>query len=348
MTFNRDVVINPANFKEVKAMNPRDELLIELKNATGWKSGEQLSRQMSMTRSAVWKHIVKLREEGYNIESSPKKGYRLADDDVIIPSEFRNSLRGDLFIPSEIRFLRQTVSTNVEARRLAEDGAPEGTLVVAESQDSGKGRRGRHWFSPAGLGLYFSFVLRPGMAPAEAARITLLLSVSTAEVIADKAGLPVQIKWPNDILINRKKAAGILAEISTELDSINYMVLGLGLNVNIPRGSAAGGFPAELRKSATSLLIETGRNFSRAALLKCILMDFEHRYNAARQDGFRSALRRWRELAGIIGKEIKIETAGGTIAGTVVELDTDGALVLRDAAGALRRFLSGDIVQEMR
>lgn len=329
-------------------MDPRDELLVELKNATGWKSGEQLSRQMSMTRSAVWKHIVKLREDGYNIESSPKKGYRLADGDVIIPSEFRRGLRSDLFIPSETRFLRQASSTNAEARRLAEDGAPEGALVIAESQDSGKGRRGRHWFSPPGLGLYFSFVLRPGMAPAEAARITLLMSVSAAEVIADKTGLPVRIKWPNDILINGKKAAGILAEISTELDSINYMIIGLGINVNVPRGSAACGFPPELRKTATSLLIEAGRAFPRAPLLQCILLDFERRYNAARQDGFSSALRRWRELAEIIGKKIKIETAGGTIAGTVVELDTDGALVLRNTAGALRRFLSGDIVQEMR
>lgn len=326
-------------------MEPRDELLIELKNATDWKSGEQLSRQMSMTRSAVWKHIVKLREEGYNIDSSPKKGYRLVDGDVIIPCEFRRSLRSDLFIPSESRFLRRCESTNVEARRLAEGGAPEGALVIAEAQGSGKGRRGRQWFSPAGLGLYFSFILRPKMAPAEAARINLLMSVSAAEVIRDKTDLPVKIKWPNDILVNGKKAAGILAEISTELDSISYMVIGLGVNVNIPR---AGGFPAELHKTATSLLIETGKSFSRAALLKSILLDFEHRYNASLQDGFQAALRRWRELAGIMGKKIKIETAGGRISGTVVDLDPDGALVLRDPEGTLRRFLSGDIVQEMR
>ncbi len=329
-------------------MDTRDELLIELKNATDWKSGEQLSRQMSMTRSAVWKHIMKLREEGYNIESSPKKGYRLADHDVIIPSEFRRTLRSDLFIPSETRFLRQCVSTNVEARRLAEDGAPEGTLVIAEAQESGKGRRGRQWFSPASLGLYLSFILRPKMAPAEAARINLLMSVSAAEVIKDKTGSPVKIKWPNDILINGKKAAGILAEISTELDSISYMIIGLGVNVNIPRSGSIGSFPAELQKTATSLLIETGRKFSRAALLKCILMDFEHRYKAALQDGFQSALSRWRELSGIIGKKIKIETAGGKITGSVVDLDRDGALVLRDPEGTLRRFLSGDIIQEMR
>lgn len=186
------------------------------------------------------------------------------------------------------------------------------------------------------------------MAPAEAARINLLMSVSAAEVIRDKTALPVQIKWPNDILINGKKAAGILAEISTELDSINYMIIGLGVNVNTPRAGTAGSFPAELQKTATSLLIETGGKFSRASLLKCILIDFEHRYNAARQDGFQSALRRWRELSGIIGKKIKIETAGGKMTGTVVELDTDGALVLRDPKGTLRRFLSGDIIQEMR
>jgi BirA family transcriptional regulator, biotin operon repressor / biotin---[acetyl-CoA-carboxylase] ligase len=328
-------------------MEPRDELIIELKNATDWKSGEQLSRQMSMTRSAVWKHIVKLKEEGYNIESSPKKGYRLANDDVIIPFELRRTLRSDLFIPSESRFLRQCASTNVEARRLAEDGAPEGTMVIAEAQESGKGRRGRQWFSPAGLGLYFSFILRPKMAPAEAARINLLMSVSAAEVISDKSALPVKIKWPNDILINGKKAAGILAEISTELDSISYMIIGLGVNVNIPKAGTAGCFPEELQKTATSLLIETGRKFPRASLLQCILMDFERRYNASLQDGFQAALRRWRELSGIMGKKIKIETAGGQITGTVEDLDSDGALVLRGPKGTLRRFLSGDIIQEM-
>lgn len=329
-------------------MDPRNELLIELKNATGWKSGEQLSRKMSMTRSAVWKHMVKLKEEGYNIESSPRKGYRLADEDVIVPAELRSTLRSKLFIPSEIRFMRRCVSTNVEARRLAENGAPEGTIAIAEAQEAGKGRRGRQWFSPAGLGLYFSFVLRPKMAPAEAARTNLLMAVSAAEVIRDKTGLPVKIKWPNDILIKGKKAAGVLAEISTELDSISYMIIGLGVNVNIPRAGTAGCFPAELQKTATSLLIETDRKFSRAALLKCILMDFEHRYNASLQDGFQAALRRWRELSAIMGKKVKIETAGGKITGTVVDLDRDGALVLRDPEGNLRRFLSGDIIQEMR
>jgi len=126
------------------------------------------------------------------------------------------------------------------------------------------------------------------------------------------------------------------------------MIIGLGVNVNIPRAGTAGCFPSELQKTATSLLIETDRKFSRAALLKCILMDFEHRYNASLQDGFQAALRRWRELSAIMGKKVKIETAGGKITGTVVDLDRDGALVLRDPEGNLRRFLSGDIIQEMR
>lgn len=131
-------------------MDPRDELLIQLKNAAGWKSGEELSRQMAMTRSAVWKHIVKLREEGYNIESSPRKGYRLADPDLIVAADVLKDLAGGLFDKPQSRFLRKTASTNLDARHLAESGAPEGTLVVADSQDSGKGRRARKWFSPPG------------------------------------------------------------------------------------------------------------------------------------------------------------------------------------------------------
>jgi len=325
-------------------MDPRDELLIQLKNAAGWKSGEELSRQMAMTRSAVWKHIVKLREEGYNIESSPRKGYRLADPDLIVASDVLKDLAGGLFDRPQSRFLRQTASTNLDARHLAETGAPEGTLVVADSQDSGKGRRARKWFSPPGLGIYLSFVLRPAISPAEAAKITLLTSVSTAEALSELTGLQARIKWPNDILAGGKKIAGILAEISTELDSINYMVVGLGLNINVPLGA----FPEELRGTATSVLIETGREFSRAQLLKAILRDFERRYGAARRDGFQSALKRWRELSDVIGKNIRVETAGETVKGTVVELDRDGALVLRDSRGAVRRFLSGDIIRESR
>lgn len=325
-------------------MDPRDELLIQLKNAAGWKSGEELSRQMAMTRSAVWKHIVKLREEGYNIESSPRKGYRLADPDLIVAADVLKDLAGGLFDKPQSRFLRQTASTNLDARRLAESGAPEGTLVVADSQDSGKGRRARKWFSPPGLGIYLSFVLRPAISPAEAAKITLLTSVSTAEALSELTGCQARIKWPNDILAGGKKIAGILAEISTELDSINYMVVGLGLNVNVPLGA----FPEELRGTATSVLIETGREFSRTQLLKAILRDFERRYGAARRDGFQSALKRWRELSDVIGKNIRVETAGETVKGTVVELDRDGALVLRDSRGAVRRFLSGDIIRESR
>ena len=325
-------------------MDPRDELLIQLKNAAGWKSGEELSRQMAMTRSAVWKHIVKLREEGYNIESSPRKGYRLADSDLIVAADVLKDLAGGLFDKPQSRFLRQTASTNLDARRLAESGAPEGTLVVADSQDSGKGRRARKWFSPPGLGIYLSFILRPAISPAEAAKITLLTSVSTAEAVSELTGLQTRIKWPNDILAGGKKIAGILAEISTELDSINYMVVGLGLNVNVPQGA----LPEELRGIATSVLIETGREFSRAQLLKAILRDFERRYGAARRDGFQSALKRWRELSDVIGKNIRVETAGETVKGTVVELDRDGALVLRDSRGAVRRFLSGDIIRETR
>jgi BirA family biotin operon repressor/biotin-[acetyl-CoA-carboxylase] ligase len=299
---------------------------------------------MAMTRSAVWKHIVKLREEGYNIESSPRKGYRLADSDLIVAADVLKDLAGGLFDKPQSRFLRQTASTNLDARRLAESGAPEGTLVVADSQDSGKGRRARKWFSPPGLGIYLSFILRPAISPAEAAKITLLTSVSTAEAVSELTGLQTRIKWPNDILAGGKKIAGILAEISTELDSINYMVVGLGLNVNVPQGA----LPEELRGIATSVLIETGREFSRAQLLKAILRDFERRYGAARRDGFQSALKRWRELSDVIGKNIRVETAGETVKGTVVELDRDGALVLRDSRGAVRRFLSGDIIRETR
>lgn len=319
-------------------MNTRDELLSAL-NSPGWVSGETLSRRMCLTRSAIWKHICKLRAEGYSIESSPKKGYRLSVRDALSPEEVNEKIGSGLFT-RKIKILRQTISTNFTARELADSGAPEGTVVIADSQSAGKGRRGRAWFSPAGLGIYFSIILRPQITPAEAAKTTLLMSVCVAETLESVAGLRARIKWPNDILVNGRKIAGILAELSTEMDSVNYLVVGLGVNVNI----AANQFPDEIRGSATSVLIETGNQATRIRLLAEIMGKFERYYHHAHNDNFDAVMARWRSMSDIIGRNVTVETAAGKLAGTVIELDRDGALVLKDSKGYVKRILSGDII----
>ncbi len=185
---------------------------------------------------------------------------------------------------------------------------------------------------PPGLGIYFSIILRPRITPAEAAKTTLLMSVCAAEALECVAGLPARIKWPNDILVNGRKIAGILAELSTEMDSVNYLVVGLGVNVNIE----ADQFPDEIRDSATSVMIETGNRTARIHLLAEIMDKFERYYHNAQKDHFDVVMTRWRSMSDIIGHEVTVETAAGKMTGTVIELDRDGALVLKDSKGYVK------------
>jgi BirA family biotin operon repressor/biotin-[acetyl-CoA-carboxylase] ligase len=225
----------------------------------------------------------------------------------------------------------------MRAKELAAGGVPEGTLVVAESQTRGRGRKGRMWLSPPGDGIYASFIIRPPMPPAEASTITLLTAVAVAETLLTVTGLDVHIKWPNDIMIGPRKVAGILTEISTELDLINYVVLGLGLNVNTAR------FPDEIKDRATSLFLETRSSFSRAPILAGFLKRFEIYYEDAKTHGFGAVLTRWKELSATIGKKITVEMVDAVRAGTVRDLDDHGALMIEDEDGMVHRIVSGDV-----
>ena len=215
-------------------MVTKDQLLVYLKEKRRtWISGELLSDELSVSRSAVWKHIRKLREEGYVIESSPKKGYLLRrDSDLLLPNEIRHGLNTKVFGKKDIEYFKEIDSTNTKAKDLAQGGAPEGTVVIAEKQTKGRGRRGRTWLSPEGDGIYATLILRPAMSPGEAPRITLMTAVAVAEALLSLIQIDIRIKWPNDILVNGRKLAGILTEITADMDAVNYIVVGLGLNVN--------------------------------------------------------------------------------------------------------------------
>lgn len=323
-------------------MTTKDLLLSYLKEKRGsWVSGESLSNKMSVSRAAIWKHVRKLKEEGYVIESSPKKGYLLSrDSDLLLPNEIRERLSTRVFGKMDIHYFKELDSTNMKAKNLAEGGASEGTVVIAESQTAGRGRRGREWFSSSsGNGIYATLILRPAMSPTGAPRITLMTAVAVAEALLSLVELDVKIKWPNDILIKGRKLAGILTEIATEMDAVNYILVGLGLNVNTPAES----FPEEIREKATSIFIETGEQFSRTRLIRACLEQFEKYYAMFKENEFSSIIHRWKQLSDIVGKNISVDVIGQEHMGEVVDIDDDGVLILKDDQGRIQRIFSGDV-----
>jgi BirA family transcriptional regulator, biotin operon repressor / biotin---[acetyl-CoA-carboxylase] ligase len=319
----------------------RNELLLHLKrNRRNWVSGQWLSRELAVSRAAINKHVHQLMKMGYPIQTSTKKGYVLGESfDLLLPDEIREGLDSPMFGAGQIVSLSETDSTNLRAKELATAGAPEGTIVVAEKQTGGRGRKGRRWFSPAGGGIYISLILRPTMTLREAPGITLLTGVAATEALLSMTRLDARIKWPNDILVNGRKIAGILTEISTEMDRIDYVVVGLGINVNIPFGSLS----EEIRHTATSILIESGEPCSRAGLIRAFLKNFETYYRIIQETGFEPIRKRWKELTDIIGRRIHVGMIGKSRTGEAVDIDTDGVLILKDEQGELHRIVSGDV-----
>ncbi|MDA8124360.1 MAG: biotin--[acetyl-CoA-carboxylase] ligase [Deltaproteobacteria bacterium] len=316
-------------------------MLAFLKDRRGeWVSGQILAERTAMTRAAVWKRIGVLREAGYGIEAVTRKGYRLQEiPDRLLPSEISDGLKTRIMGRGEIRHLEEAASTNQTAKEMAISGAPEGSLVVAEAQSWGRGRLDRCWFSPAGQGIYASLIIRPPLPPSEASRLVLLTAVAVAEALRETTGLAATIKWPNDILVGGRKMAGILTELAMEMDAVNYMVIGLGLNVNIDEAA----FPAEFRSAATSVLLETGVPFSRVLLLRRFLEAFENRYLLFRESGFAPILARWKTLTDMTGRQVTVQTVGGSYRGKVAGFDGDGFLILRDEKGGKLRLVSGDV-----
>jgi len=321
------------------ATSTKDQLLQYLKETKGeWVSGESLSNQMGVSRSAVWKQISKLKEEGYSIESAPKKGYLFRKtSEKLLPNEIREGLETKLLGKGDIVYSKEIDSTNRKARDLADEGAPEGTLILSEAQIKGKGRKGRTWFSPPKGGIYISLILRPTISPVEAPKFTLLAAVAIAEALLSMTPLNINIKWPNDILVNGKKIAGILTEMSTEMDAVNYIVVGLGLNVNTPK------FPDEIQGIATSIFIETGKVFPRVRLIQEYLVRYETYYEMYKKTGFEPIINRWKDLSNIVGKKVEVRVIGNQFIGKALDIDGDGALILKDDQGVIHRIISGDI-----
>jgi len=320
-------------------LGTKDELLRYLREEQGnWISGEKVSRRIGVSRSAIWKQVSRLRQEGYVIRSSSKKGYLfLGTPEMLLPAEIREGIGTEVFGRKEIVYFPELDSTNRKAKELAAEGAPEGTLVVAEEQTRGRGRIGRSWHSPFQTGIYMSLILRPKLPPNEAPKITLVTGVAVAEALLAVTPLKPDIKWPNDILVRGRKICGILTETSTEMDAIDFVVVGVGMNVNTRE------FPDDLKEIATSVSLETGKTFDRVMLMREFLRQFEHLYTTFLHSGFESIGKRWSELSILLGKDVSVHMIDRTCKGRVMELDRDGALIIKGEHGELEKIYSGDI-----
>lgn len=296
-----------------------------LRRQEGFLSGEDIGRELSITRAAVWKGIKKLREEGYEIEAVTNRGYRLTNPETMYNKrELEQGLKTKTMGQS-IYFYEETDTTNNRARELALEGAPEGTLVVAEKQTAGRGRRGKVWESPLGTGIWMSLVLRPQIMPAEASVLTLLCGLATAEAIEAETGLSAGIKWPNDILINGKKAVGILTEMDCEMSEVHFVIPGIGINVN------TASFPPEIADIATSLYLECGKTVSRRRLVHKVLERLEEHYETFLRTGsFTAMLEDYRKHCITLGKEVRVLGREPFFA-EALDITPEGELLVRRA-----------------
>jgi BirA family biotin operon repressor/biotin-[acetyl-CoA-carboxylase] ligase len=302
-------------------------------------SGEEISKALLISRTAVWKHMRRLKQAGYDIRAVNRKGYVLcALPDLVLPGEIAAGL-STRSVGRRIIYRASAKSTNDIAKQAALDGCPHGTVVVAEEQVGGRGRLSRGWFSPMNRGLWFSVVLRPPFLPQEAPKLTLLMAAVLAEALASYPGVRVGIKWPNDILLGGKKIAGILTEMSAEMEAINYVVIGTGLNTNVPEDI----MPAELRGKAASLNEFAAAPVSRARLLSAILATLEKIYDRTVESGFDFALGRWREYSITLGNKVRVSAPDGEFTGDAVDIDPTGALIVRRDFGRTEKVLAGDV-----
>ncbi len=327
-------------YVESNRMSKRKRTVIDiLRDSPGFVSGEAISGTLGISRNAVHKHVKSLRKRGYRILGISRRGYRLEEEPCklvmpVITEMTANSVFGHAF-----RYYDEIESTNVEAKTLAVGGAPEGTVVIAESQSAGRGRLGRRWTSPAGKGLLFSVILRPDVPMGDAHLLTLVAAAAACEGIEAQTKIPVQVKWPNDLFVNNKKVGGILMEVAGEQDEIDWVVAGIGINVNTEFTE----LPVALRRTAISLKMAGGTPIDRSELLANVLLALEKNYSEALRGGFGRPLQKFRERDYLLHRSISVQTREGAVVGEATGIDDRGALLVQLPHRHVRRFHSGDV-----
>ena len=303
----------------------------------------ELAQHLGISRAGLRAQIEELRALGYEVEASPHQGYRLLTvPDLLHADDLLSLLAANKVVGRDIHVFQETSSTNDVLEKLARDGVREGVVVFAETQTQGRGRLGRKWFSPARKGLWFSVLLRPDLRPQAATQLTVAAAASVARAIRRITEQRPEIKWPNDVLLHGKKVAGLLTELSAELDQIKYVILGIGVNVNLEPGD----FSPDLRKLATSIKMETGRSFRRAELAVAILQELDRDYALICRQQFSKVSDEWESQCSTLNRRVSIRVGERLIRGQAESLDEDGALLVRTEHGRLERVIGGDVTLE--
>lgn len=308
------------------------------KSGDEFVSGQHLADVLNCSRTAVWKHIEELRKEGFILEAVKRRGYRIIKaPEHFGADEIRFGLQTEK-LGRNIHYEESVGSTQKIASRLVLEGAPEGTIVIAEEQVAGRGRMDRSWHSPKYTGIWMSVILRPNIPPQKAPQLTLMTAVAVVQAM-EEAGLHPQIKWPNDILLNGKKATGILTELQADADRIQAVIIGIGINVN----QKLEDYPEELQAIATSMSIEAGKDLDRAKILQQVLYHLEKLYTLYLEKGFLPVKLLWESYAITIGKTITAKSITQTIHGKALGINEEGVLLIEDEKGELHHIYSADI-----
>ncbi|MGN0437868.1 MAG: biotin--[acetyl-CoA-carboxylase] ligase [Lachnospiraceae bacterium] len=315
----------------------KDKILALLKSSSDYISGQNICNQLGVSRTAVWKNINALKQEGYEIDSVNNKGYRLLSEPDIINEMRIREYMNTKWMGKDIIYFPVTDSTNTQAKRLGEEGAEHGTLVVTQCQTAGRGRRGRSWESPEG-NVYFTFILRPEVEVSRASMLTLVSALALAKAIERVTKLDTRIKWPNDVVANGKKLCGILTESSTDLEYINYVVVGIGINVNQTY------FPDELADKASSLLLELGHSVNRGQILGEFLNQFEKYYEIfMKTENMSDLVALYNEKLVNCGREVKIIEKDNERILKAIGIDNMGGLIVENPEGVRETIISGEV-----
>lgn len=316
----------------------KEEILRLLRSADGYISGQELCNRFGVSRTAVWKAINQLKEAGYEIEAQQNKGYRLmAAPDLMTEAEIKSLMHTE-WVAKEVLYFDTIDSTNTKAQELAEKGYPSGTLVVADKQESGKGRRGRSWVSPSGTGIFMTLMIKPDINPNNASMLTLVAALAVAKAITSVTGEEALIKWPNDIVVNGKKVCGILTEMNAQFDYINHIVVGIGINVHNES------FPEEISQMASSLMIEAGgKRFHRAQIIAETMSYFEQYYETFLKTQDLSALvREYDELLVNRNKSVRVLDPKEPFDGKAMGITPKGELIV-DTWESRKLVSSGEV-----
>lgn len=316
----------------------KTEILRMLREKDGYVSGQQLCEELGVSRTAIWKVINQLKEEGYQIEAVRNKGYHIVEVPDLLSKDEVQSLTRTSWAGVNVVYYEETDSTNIRAKALAEEGAVHGTLVIADRQNAGKGRRGRGWVSPKGENIYMSVLLRPEFEPSKAPMLTLVMAYSVTQALRIREEINAKIKWPNDVVLHKKKICGILTEMSAEIDYINHVVIGVGINTNMDH------IEEELADKATSLRIEEGRRIRRAELIAEVMEQFEINYERFVKDGNLHGIKdEYNEMLVNQDRDVRVLEPGNEYDAHALGINETGELLVRKENGDVEVIFAGEV-----